>query len=79
VQELLANRVNEIGDVNHGTGLMFLKVNAPNPIGVNLNEFLAPSFDEVWEHKTQPAPVIHVDTKALMKDIVSAQEQKQYQ
>jgi hypothetical protein len=78
-QELLANKVGEIGDVNHGTGLTLIKVNAPNPIGVTLNEFLAPSFDEIWEHKSQPAPVIHIDSKALMKDIMSAESQKQYQ
>lgn len=67
-------------DPYHGTGLAFLKVGTSNPISIkSLEEFLAPSFDDVSEHRTQPQPIIKVDAKMLLKDIASVETQKQYQ
>jgi hypothetical protein len=77
-KELLKNAAGEIGDVNHGCGLLYVREGASNPMGVSLEEFLAPSFNDVWDHKHEPAPVIKIDSKSLMRDITNLGNQEQY-
>lgn len=67
-------------DPYHGTSLGFIKVGASNPISIkSLEEFLLSDFDTTWDHRHAPNPILKIDSKSLLSDIVSAQEQKQYQ
>lgn len=69
-----------IEDKINGTSTVFVKEGAPNPLAVrDLNLFIHGDFNEVYNQITTPAPVIKVDSRALLSHIQSEGTQKAYQ
>jgi hypothetical protein len=59
-------------DKLNGTSTIFVKEGAPNPIAVrDLDLFIHGNFDEVYNQITTPAPVIKVDSRALLSHVQS--------